>query len=94
MALKTQKKIPQRSCSGCRGKKDKKELVRVLRSPEGQILLDPSGKMNGRGAYLCLKMDCLKMARKQKRLERAFGTAIPDAVYQALEEELSQVESG
>ena len=92
MALKAQKKVPQRSCSGCRGKKDKKELVRVLRSPEGEISLDPTGKKNGRGAYLCPKMDCLKLARKQKRLERALGTSIPDAVYQTLEEELSQVE--
>ncbi|MCL2578914.1 MAG: YlxR family protein [Oscillospiraceae bacterium] len=94
MVTKAERKIPQRSCCGCREKKDKKELVRVLREPDGGIYLDPSGKRNGRGAYLCLNLGCLKAARKQKRLERALGTAIPDQVYAVLEEELSQVENG
>ena len=88
-----QKKIPQRMCAGCREKKDKKELVRVLRCPQGSVSLDPTGKKSGRGVYICPKMECLKLARKAKRLERALETSIPEEVYLALEGELSQVEN-
>lgn len=79
------KKIPLRMCSGCSGRFPKKELVRVVRSPEGEISLDTAGKKSGRGAYVCPKQSCLKLARKAKRLERALECAIPDEVYDSLE---------
>lgn len=86
------KKAPERMCSGCKEKKPKKEMIRVVRSPEGEISLDASGKKNGRGAYLCPKAECLKLARRAKRLERSLETAIPAEVYQALEEEMTRLE--
>jgi predicted RNA-binding protein YlxR (DUF448 family) len=84
------KKIPQRQCVGCRTMKDKKALIRVVRTPEGQIVLDATGKKSGRGAYLCPDMACLKKARKSRALERAFSLEIPDAVYDALEAQMAQ----
>jgi len=83
-----QKKSPQRSCCGCREKFDKAELVRVVRKPEGDIVLDRTGRTNGRGAYLCPKADCLKLARKKRSLERGLRGQVPPEVYTALEEEL------
>ncbi len=82
------KKIPQRQCVGCREMKDKKSLLRVVRSPEGAVSLDFVGKKPGRGAYVCRSVECLKKARKSRALERAFGTAIPPEVYDAMEAEL------
>lgn len=79
------KKIPLRMCSGCMQRLTKKELVRVVRSPEGEISLDLTGKMPGRGAYICPKESCLKQARKAKRLARALECQIPDEVYEKLE---------
>lgn len=79
-----QKKIPQRQCVGCRTMKNKKDLIRVVKSPEGEISLDFTGKKSGRGAYVCPDPACLARARKSKALERAFETSIPDAVYDAL----------
>ena len=79
-----------RQCLGCREHKPKRELVRIVRSPEGQVSLDRSGKMNGRGAYLCHDPECLRRAVKAKALERAFGTAVPDDVLERLTEELEQ----
>ena len=70
--------------------KDKKALIRVVRTPEGQIVLDATGKKSGRGAYLCPDMACLKKARKSRALERAFSLEIPDAVYDALEAQMAQ----
>ena len=84
------KKIPQRQCVGCRTMKDKKALIRVVRTPEGQIVLDATGKKSGRGAYLCMDMACLKKARKSRALERAFSLEIPDDVYDALESQMAQ----
>ena len=84
------KKIPLRKCVGCFEMKPKKELVRVVRTPEGEILLDPTGKKSGRGAYLCQNPDCLKKARKARRLERAFDCKIPDEVYERLEREMGE----
>ena len=84
------KKIPQRQCVGCRTMKDKKALIRVVRTPEGQIVLDATGKKSGRGAYLCPDPACLKKARKSRALERAFSLEIPDAVYDALETQMAQ----
>ena len=82
------KKIPQRQCVGCREMKDKKALIRVVKSPENEISLDFVGKKPGRGAYVCRDVECLKKARKTRALERAFSTAIPPEVYDALEREL------
>ena len=82
------KKIPQRQCVGCREMKDKKSLIRVVRSPEGEISLDFVGKKPGRGAYVCRDVECLKRARKSRALERAFDTAIPAEVYDAMEREM------
>lgn len=84
------KKLPLRMCAGCGQMKPKKELVRVVRSPEGEISLDLTGRKPGRGAYVCRSADCLKAARKAKRLEKAFSCRIPDEVYERLEEELSR----
>ena len=85
-----QKKIPMRQCLGCREMKPKKELIRVVRSPDGeQISLDFNGKAPGRGAYVCPDPDCLKKAMKSRALERAFSAAIPPEIYEHLEQELS-----
>lgn len=84
-----EKKIPMRKCTGCGEMKPKKELIRVVRSPEGDVSLDDTGKKPGRGAYLCPDPACLAKARKGKRLERAFGVQIPDAVYDEMNEKLS-----
>ena len=82
------KKVPMRQCVGCREMKPKKELIRVVKSPEGQVSLDFRGKLPGRGAYVCPDPACLAKARKSKALERAFETAIPAEVYDAMEAEL------
>ena len=86
-----QKKIPMRQCIGCREMKPKKELIRVVRSPEGVISLDFRGKAPGRGAYLCPDSACLKRAVKSKALERSFETAIPQEIYDDL---LNKMEEG
>lgn len=82
------KKIPLRQCLGCREMKPKRELIRVVRSPQGEISLDFHGKKPGRGAYLCPDPACLKRIRKSRVLERAFDLPIPDAVYNALAQEM------
>ncbi|MBE6910479.1 MAG: YlxR family protein [Ruminococcaceae bacterium] len=86
------KKIPQRQCVGCREMKEKRELIRVVKSPEGDVSLDFRGKKPGRGAYVCPDAACLKKARKSRALERAFSAAIPPEVYDALEEEMTRGE--
>ena len=82
------KKIPMRMCTGCGEMKPKRELIRVVKSPEGEIALDRTGRLPGRGAYVCPDPECLKKARKTRRLERVFSSAIPDEIYDALEKEL------
>ena len=82
------KKIPMRQCLGCREMKPKKELIRVVRSPEGEISLDFRGKANGRGAYICPDPECLRKAVKARALERAFSAQIPQEVYDKLNEEM------
>ena len=84
------KKIPMRMCVGCGEMKGKKEMMRVLKTPEGPIVLDMTGRKNGRGAYLCRNLDCLKKAEKNKGLERSFKMNIPDEVYQNLEQEFGE----
>ena len=83
-----QKRIPMRKCSGCGAMKPKKELVRVVKSPQGEISLDLTGKKSGRGAYICPDLNCLQAARKAKRLERALECATPAEVYDAMEGEI------
>lgn len=85
------KKIPMRQCVGCREMKAKKELIRVVRSPEGAVSLDFKGKLPGRGAYVCPAADCLARARKSRALERAFSVQLPAQVYEALEEQMKEV---
>ncbi|MBQ2694762.1 MAG: YlxR family protein [Clostridia bacterium] len=82
------RRIPMRKCTGCNEMKPKKELVRVVRSPEGEISLDLTGKKPGRGAYVCRSAECLEKARKTKRLEKAFSCVIPDGIFEKMEEEL------
>ena len=83
------RKIPQRQCVGCRTMTDKRKLVRIVKTPEGEIVLDTTGKKSGRGAYVCRNPECLRKARKSRALERAFETAIPAEVYDALEAQMS-----
>ena len=82
--------MPMRKCIGCNESKTKKELVRFVRSPEGDISLDLVGKKSGRGAYICPDTECLKKARKSRRLERIFETAVPDSVYEEAERLLGE----
>lgn len=83
-----QKKIPQRQCMGCRERKAKRDMLRVVRMTDGNVSLDFSGKLNGRGAYICPDPACLQKARKAKALERSLETEIPEAVYERLNKEL------
>ncbi|RXT15154.1 RNase P modulator RnpM [Ammoniphilus sp. CFH 90114] len=82
------KKIPMRKCVACQEMTPKKELIRVVRNPEGQVSLDLTGKASGRGAYICKKQECFSLARKRKSLDRSLEVAIPDEVYERLEMEL------
>jgi len=84
------RKIPQRQCLGCREMKNKRDLIRAVRSPEGEITLDFKGKKPGRGAYVCPQAECLRKARKSRALERAFSAAIPPEVYEQLEEQMRE----
>ena len=86
------KKIPLRQCVGCGEMKSKKEMMRVLKTPEDEIVLDLTGKKNGRGAYLCISREGLKKARKNKGLERSFKMSIPNEVYDSLEKEYDENE--
>ncbi len=88
------RKIPMRQCLGCRTMFPKRELIRVVRSPEGEITLDFKGKAPGRGAYLCPNPECLKKARKSRAIERAFSVSVPDAVYDALEQRMEEQTNG
>jgi predicted RNA-binding protein YlxR (DUF448 family) len=83
-----QKKIPQRQCMGCRERKAKRELIRVVRGTDGVVSLDFGGKLNGRGAYVCPDPECLKKAQRAKALERSLEVAIPEEVYQRLLKEM------
>ena len=89
-----QKKIPQRQCMGCRERKEKRRMIRVVRTPEGAVNLDFSGKMNGRGAYICPDPDCLKKALRSKALDRSLEVTIPEEVYARLEKEMEGAKNG
>lgn len=90
MAVK--KSVPKRQCIGCGEMKEKRELIRILRTPEEEIILDATGKKNGRGAYLCHNDECLSRAFKSKGLDRAFKMAVPKEVYEKLREEFKALE--
>ena len=85
-----QKKIPQRQCMGCRERKPKREMIRVVRGTDGTVSLDFGGKAPGRGAYICPNGDCLKKALRSKALDRSLETTIPEAVYDRLSREMEQ----
>lgn len=91
--MSVKKKVPMRKCVGCGEMKNKKEMIRVLKTPEEEIVLDASGKKNGRGAYLCPSGECLERAIKSKGLERSFKQAIPSEVYDELKEEMQTIET-
>lgn len=88
METSKQKKIPMRQCLGCNGHFPKKEILRVVRSPEGDVSIDFTGKKSGRGAYVCKSLDCLKKARKSGRLARNLECEIDESVYDEMEREL------
>lgn len=90
--MNTKKKVPLRRCVGCGEMKNKKEMIRVLKTPE-EIILDTTGKKNGRGAYLCFSKECFEKAVKNKGLERSFKMSIPGEVYKNLEKELEHLEN-
>lgn len=83
------KKIPMRMCLGCGEMKPKKELIRAVKSPDGEISIDLTGKKSGRGAYICRSTECFRKARKARRLEKAFSCQISDEVYDGMEKELT-----
>ncbi len=85
-----QRKIPLRKCTGCQEMKNKKELIRVVRSDEGEFSLDFTGKKSGRGAYVCPNMECLEKAQKNRGFERSFKAAVPKEVYETLKSELNE----
>ena len=87
------KKIPLRQCIGCGEMKSKKEMIRVLKTTEDEIVIDATGRKNGRGAYICPSMECFKKAVKSKGLERSLKMAIPKEVYEALEKEMGRLDS-
>lgn len=91
--MKTKTKIPMRQCTGCREMKNKKEMMRVLRTPENQILLDTTGRKNGRGAYLCRSMECFEKAVKNHGLQRSLKTEIPTEVYESLQKEFEELDN-
>ena len=89
--MSTTRKVPMRQCVGCQKMKSKKEMLRVIKTPEDEIILDATGRKNGRGAYLCFSKECLLKARKNRGLERSLKTSIPPEVYDSLERELDEL---
>ena len=90
--MSTVRKVPMRQCIGCQEMKSKKEMIRVLKTTEDEIVLDTTGKKNGRGAYLCFSRECLDRAIRNHGLERSLKTAVPDEVYERLKKELEDIE--
>lgn len=90
--MATVRKIPMRKCVGCNEKREKRELIRVLKTPEEEIVLDATGRRNGRGAYLCRNTECFRKAVRSRGLERSLGVSIPAAVIESLEKEMSEIE--
>lgn len=90
--MKAKNKVPMRQCTGCREMKNKKEMIRVLKTPEDAIVLDATGKKNGRGAYICFSKECLEKAMKSRGLERSLKASIPEEVYENLKKEFDTIE--
>ncbi len=88
------KKSPMRKCVGCQEMKNKKEMIRIIRTAENEFMLDATGKRNGRGAYICPRKECFDRAVKSRGLERSFKHAIPEEVYESLEKEMREIEPG
>ena len=86
--MATTRKQPQRTCIGCGELKNKKDLIRVLRTPENEYTIDATGRKNGRGAYICHNAECLRLARKARRFEKSFSCKIEESVYEVMENEL------
>jgi predicted RNA-binding protein YlxR (DUF448 family) len=86
------KKVPLRKCTGCQEMKSKKEMMRILRTSEGEIILDTTGRKNGRGAYVCCSMECFEKAVRNKGLERSLKCKVPDAAYESLKKEIELFE--
>ena len=86
------RKVPMRQCTGCQEMKNKKEMFRVLKTPEDEIILDATGRKNGRGAYVCPSVDCLTKAVKSRGLERSLKVPVPDEVYEQLKKEMENLE--
>lgn len=89
--MSTVRKVPLRQCIGCGCSKNKKEMIRVLKTPKGEFTIDATGRKNGRGAYLCPSMECLERAVRGKGLERSFKMAIPKEVYETLKKEMEEL---
>ena len=89
--MSVKKKVPMRKCVGCGEMKNKKEMIRVLKTAEDEIVLDVTGKKNGRGAYICFSRECLEKARKNHGLERSLKASIPEEVYESLEKEFDSI---
>lgn len=85
------KKIPIRTCIGCGMEKPKKELIRIVKTPEGEILLDAGGRKNGRGAYVCADPECVRKAWKTRGLDRSYKEAVPKEIYDRLEKEMMEL---
>jgi len=90
----TERKEPLRTCIGCGEEKNKKELIRIVRTSEGEIFLDPAGKKNGRGAYVCRNPECIRKAFQTKGLDRSFKESVPAEVYGRLSEEMEKLGQG
>ena len=88
------KKVPMRQCVGCRELRNKKDLIRILKTPDNNVIFDDTGRMNGRGAYICPSVECLKKARRTKAIERSLDISIPDEVYDAIERQMSELDKG
>lgn len=85
------KKLPQRICIGCRQNREKRQMIRIVRTPEGQVIIDPTGKLSGRGAYICKdSLDCLEAALKGGQLERALNVKVPDEIIRQLRERIAK----
>ena len=91
--MKTKSKIPMRQCTGCREMKSKKEMIRILKTTEDEVIIDTTGKKNGRGAYICPSRECFQKAVKNKGIERSLKMAIPKEVYETLEKEIEPIET-
>lgn len=87
------KKVPMRQCVGCHESKSKNELMRVLKTPENAVIFDSTGKMNGRGAYICPSVECFRKARKSKAFERSLDISIPDEVYEDIERQMLKLDT-